>query len=1025
MFVPTTARTVVRMRAVFVLVLVALASVGCLPPPPDADGGSELDAGGGTGGGLTGGGGGLTGGGTGGGLTGGGTGGGGGSGADGGTDAGEVRCTPGEVPSCVDATTLRTCVGTAYSTSTCTNGRRCVADGGAASCRCVRTGERRCSVDDDVYEYDSCDNQLSRVDDCVLSQGERCLVFEDGPRCSRPVTCQTDSNCFIGAFCFDGGCVPDVCNAAPPGNRSFCNGETVTTCRANGSGYDTVACDGPDAGRVCVTLSTSPYADCRCQANARQGCDSTDIYQFNSCGQRGSLVRSCTSPQECQEGPNGPFCGRNTGCVADADCVAGEFCAAGTCTPRVCTPGAQRCLLTQAQRCDARGTAWEVLDDCVNGERCAVNAGVAQCQCAPNARQGCVGAQLFAFDSCGAQGALVSTCGAGQVCAESGSTASCVTAPPAMSCLGDDVCGAGNLCLGDVCARRLCTPDVAFCAAGSVRTCDSRGATSVLSAECEGGATCTQGPNGAACSCTAQARLGCFEGDVHQFDSCGAVGALAVDCAAGARCVELPTGALCVTVTDGGTVPADAGPGCTPAARTGCSLGDLWSYDSCNHLEGLVEDCPDQVTCNTIGGPAACRSSVADAGSPYWSRACPLVQDVENPTTLDADCRCFLNRGPVSGIPQCVGLNYVPVSTRFGSGPSIRSLPQSHFNGGVVVGREVLVGVDWSSATRPQQGLVMAVNLDSGARRIVSGAFDDPANGYTVVGAGPAFHKVIDVQRGPGGELFALSVPAVTASLEIVRVDPATGQRTLVWRGRDAAFGQCASGDPARLAVTYQERVFGADANGLYLAFRGAGPYSEGVGLVRIGLDGASCTFITRSGAGALNAYAGLDVGSGVTVDRGYYAGFSLQGTQLTVLNDALLAMFRIDVTTGQRTRVSSASTANGVLGAGPVNLGGLGQRWLTWDAARNVWWASGVLSYRALTAVSPSTGDRVEAFCRTTNPTAPWRNVCLGGVLEGGYQNFGGFWLDPANGDPIVVHENHSLVRIDLRNGNSMRFSQ
>jgi hypothetical protein len=367
----------------------------------------------------------------------------------------------------------------------------------------------------------------------------------------------------------------------------------------------------------------------------------------------------------------------------------------------------------------------------------------------------------------------------------------------------------------------------------------------------------------------------------------------------------------------------------------------------------------------------------------------------------------------------------VPNSTRFGAGPSIRSLPQSHFNGGVVIGRELFVGVDWSSSTRPQQGLVMAVHLDTGARRIVSGAFDDPANGYLEVGSGPSFHKVIDVQRAPGGELYALSVPSTTASLEIIRVDASTGQRTLVWRGRDSAFGQCASGDPARIAVTYQERVFGADANGLYLAFRGAGPYSEGVGVVRVSFDGTTCRFITRSGAGALNAHFGSDVGSGVTVDRGYYGGFSVQGGQLFVLNDALLALFRIDLATGQRTRVSSASTANGVLGSGPVNLGGIGQRWLAWDSARNVLWASGVLSYRALTAVDTATGDRVEAFCRTSNPPAPWRNTCLGGVLEGGYQNFGGFWLDPANGDPIVVHENHSFVRIDLRNGNSMRFSQ
>jgi hypothetical protein len=842
------------------------------------------------------------------------------------------------------------------------------------------------------------------------------------------VTCTSDSNCANRDYCLDGLCVPDVCNSSPPGDRAFCNGETVMRCRPNGSGYEVVeSCGGPDAGQVCLTLSTTPYADCRCLANARRGCSNTDIYNFDSCGVRGSLAQFCTDPEVCTEGPTGPFCRRNTSCVVDENCLAGEFCGAGACTPRVCTPGAQRCVGAQAQRCDARGTSWEVKDDCLGGESCVLTTGVAQCQCAPNARQGCVGNQVFQFDACGAQGAGVMTCGAMQVCAESGATASCVAAPPAMSCLSDASCGAGNVCLDDVCALRVCAPSQSFCAAGSVRLCDARGATSTFVTECTAGASCTQDANGARCGCVANARQGCADGDVYQFDSCGQRGQLVTDCGAGA-CVANGAGALCaLPPADAGMSGIDAGAGCTPRARTDCWLGDLWSFDSCGHLEGLVQECPGTVTCNTIGGPAACRSSVADAGSPFWSRACPLVQDVENPTVLDADCRCFINRAPTSGIPQCVGLQYVPTSTRFGAGPSLRSLPQAHFNGGVVVGREVMVGADWSSSTHPVQGLVMAVHLDTGARRIISGAYEDPMTGFAQTGSGPAFAKVIDVKVGSGGALFALSVPTTSASLEIVRVDPSTGARTLVWRGRDPAFGQCASGDPARPnGVTYHERVFELDATGgFYLAFRGAGPYSEGVGLVRVSADGASCSFVTRSGAGALNAWAGNDVGSGFTVDRGYYSGLVQRQGQLYVLNDVLLSLFRIDPATGARTRISSASTSTGVVGAGPVNLGGIGQRWLTWDATRNLLWATGVQSYRALTAVDLATGDRTEATCRSTNASVPWRNTCLGGVLEGGYQNFGGFWVDPANGDPIVVHENHSLVRVDVRNGNSVRFSQ
>lgn len=936
------------------------------------------------------------------------------------------------VATCISPTTRRTCnaQGTAFIDSECIGGRGCVAptDGGtaAASCQCLRTGQLGCStIDNDVYEYDSCGTRLSRVADCLLTLQENCIMFPEGPRCSRAVTCTTDSNCASVDHCVDGGCVPDICNQSPPGNRPFCNGEAVTQCRANGSGFQVLqTCTPADGGQACVSIASTPYADCRCVTNAYRGCSNTDIYNFNSCGVRGTLVAFCTSPEECADGPTGPYCQRNFACATDSQCLAGEFCGAGRCAPRVCTPGARQCSGAQLQRCDARGTAWEVVDDCTGGRVCST-AGAGACVCVANARQGCSGAAIYAFDSCGARGALQMTCGANQVCEESGATASCVAPPPPMSCLGDSACGTNRICVDTQCAARVCAPNTTFCAAGTVRACDSRGADSTFLTECEPGTTCTENAGSALCSCAGTGRLGCSGGNVVQLDGCGRVGQLVTTCAASARCVETGNTAVCAALPVDGGVAVDAGVTCTPNASTACSFGDLWSFNSCNQPQGIVDDCQGAITCNGIGGPPACRSSVADAGSPWYTRACPLVQDVQFPTVLPADCRCFVNRAPASGIDRCTGLLYVPLSTRVGTGPDLRSQPQSRFNGGVVVGRELFVGADWSSATNPTQGLVMAVHLDTGDRRIVSGAYQDAATGYFQVGTGPSFHRVIDVKRASTGELYALSVPTTSFTLEIVRFDAVTGNRTLVWRGRDAAFGQCASGDPAKSSVGYHDRSFHVDAAGNFiLAFRGAGLLSEGVGLVRVSADGATCGFVTRSGAGPLNAFFGQNIGTGFEVDRGFYSGVTEHQGQLYVLNDALLALFRVDPVTGNRARISSASTSNGVLGAGAVNFGGIGQRWLTWDATRNVMWATGINSYRGMAAVDLATGDRIEGYCRTTNATASWRNICLGGVLEGGFQNLGGFWLDPANGDPILVHEQHSLVRVDLRNGNSMRFS-
>ncbi len=556
-----------------------------------------------------------------------------------------------------------------------------------------------------------------------------------------------------------------------------------------------------------------------------------------------------------------------------------------------------------------------------------------------------------------------------------------------------------------------------------MRRCDPTGGSSELVRDCVAGETCSVAGGEARCSCTPNASRGCAEGDVYSFDSCGNRLGLAIDCTGGATCVASGTTASCVTPpmsTMGSSMS------CSPRASQECYLGDLYWADSCGIPNELAEDCPGQVTCNGIGGSPACRSSVANVASPYWSRSCPLVQDITLQTTLAADCRCFINRSPISGITdRCVGLNYVATATGIGTGPDVRSQPQSHINGGVVVGRELFAGVDWSSATRPKQGFVMAVNLDNGNRRIVSGGYNDPSLGFTETGSGPSLHRVLDVARGADGQLFALSVPAITAGLEIVRIDPMTGNRTRIWKGGDATFGQCASGDPGRLAVTYHDRVFGiAPDGGFYLAFRGAGTFSEGVGLVHVAASGMNCSFVTRSGSGALNTHAGNPIGNGYDVDRGFYAGLVQKDGQLFVLNDVFKALFRIDPATGNRVRLSSAATSWGLLGNGPENFGGIGQRWLAWDATRNVMWASGLESYRGLTAVDLTTGDRTEAYCRSTNAEAPWRNTCLGGVLEGGYQNLGGFWLDPMTNDPILVHENHSIVRVELLNGNSMKIS-
>ncbi|MFT5358718.1 MAG: hypothetical protein ACI9KE_005957, partial [Polyangiales bacterium] len=762
-------------------------------------------------------------------------------------------------------------------------------------------------------------------------------------------------------------------------------------------------------------------ARCRCDANASLGCSDSDIYNYDTCGVRGTRATDCTNPQVCTATPSGPECRMRTSCSTDSQCGSGSLCEGGGCVPPVCSPWAQRCGPSGAERCDSRGLSWSVFSSCTGGQSCVVSGAIARCECTRDVSVACYNTDIYSYDSCGTRRSLQTRCDNPEVCVEGPAGPTCVNQSGAVGCVSDASCGASQYCEAGACVARVCTPSARYCDSGSVRVCDTRGSASTLVDDCDGGQVCSGVGSATQCACVPNVRTGCSADRVFRFDSCGNTSGLGTRCTGGATCVEDGNAASCVTPPSGG-----GGVTCTSGASEGCYQGDLYSFDSCDQPETVSEVCAGRVFCNEIGGPAECRSSVANMSSPYWENSCPLVQDIELQTALDADCRCFINRSPSAGIrDHCVGIGYVSAANRLGTGPDLRSQPQSHLNGGVIVGRELFVGADWSSGTRVDQGFVFAIHLDTGNRRIVSGGYNDAASGFVETGSGPSLHKVTDVKRGVDGNLYVLSVPPVTTDLEIVRIDPSSGNRTRIWRARDAAFGQCASGDTSRISVTYHDRVFGLSPSGqFYLAFRGAGPYSEGVGLVRIEADGASCGFVTRSGAAALNAHAANPVGGGWDLDRGFYAGLVEQAGQLYVLNDVYKALFRIDVATGNRTRVSSAATSYGILGGGPINFGGIGQRWLTWDESRSLMWTTGTINYRSMVAIDTSSGERVDAFCRSTNPEAPWRDICLGGVMEGGYQNDGGFWIDPANGDPIVVHDNHTLVRVDLRNGNSMRIS-
>ncbi|MEZ4329098.1 MAG: hypothetical protein R3B40_27980 [Polyangiales bacterium] len=898
-------------------------------------------------------------------------------------------------------------------TATCTGGQQCVPGaGGGALCRCVSGYDLGC-YQGDVYYYDSCGVRELRREDCTAP--ERCIDDPvTGPDCGLPDVCTSSSDCYFDDWCHveSGECRPDVCTSVP----AFCSGQQVLICGGGGEAYTPL--DTCVNGEQCV-VNTGGVGECRCVPNAFLGCYSTEIYNFNSCGQRGTLYQYCTNPQVCQVGADGqPFCAAPINCAADSDCAPGSFCDASLCTPQVCVPQARVCDGDSVLRCNARGSGYDLYDSCTGGEFCDTSGGNAVCSCTQDAYQGCYNGNVANFDSCGHFHNVATSCPLLSPCSDGAAGPACRSRD---ACDDDGDCDAGEFCELEACVPVVCTPGQAFCSGESIRECNANGSDSTLINDCGAGELCSVVNNAPRCGCVADVAVGCgTDGHVHRFDSCGRAGAIVETCSGGLTCVDTGVGATCSDPSSCGTSCV-----CANTGTEGCYAGDVYNLTSCNEPASLVEACQGQIECNTIGGPPACRSSVANTSATYYTRSCPLTHQIEHPTALDGDCRCSSNRVPSAGIQECVSAQYLPPATSFGTGPRVRPLAQPHINGGFLDAstREVYVGVDWSSAAHPNSGLVMAIHLDTGNRRIVSGGYDAGGAGFSETGTGPSFHKVIDVRRGADGNLYALSVPSSSVNLEIIRVNPANGQRTLVWRAQDAGFAQCASGDPARMGAQVNDRGFALDSAGnFYLGFSNTSPYGEGVGIVRIAANGMGCSFVTRSGAQSLNAYFGQDVGGGYVFDRGRYQGFEIRNDTLYAVQHAYLTLVEVDLLTGARTRITSASTSS-VLGDGPTSTAGLGQRWVLYDAARDLFWTSGTINRRMLIAVDPATGERTEAFCQSVNPDRPWRDLCLGGALIAGYQNEGGMWLD-TNGDLILVHENFSLVRANLRDGNSIRFS-
>lgn len=147
-----------------------------------------------------------------------------------------------------------------------------------------------------------------------------------------------------------------------------------------------------------------------------------------------------------------------------------------------------------------------------------------------------------------------------------------------------------------------------------------------------------------------------------------------------------------------------------------------------------------------------------------------------------------------------------------------------------------------------------------------------------------------------------------------------------------------------------------------------------------------------------------------------------LEGGTLYAINNNDLSVIAIDPTTGNRTRITEASSGS-TYGNGATGASGLGVRWLAWDAVRNRLWTSGGSGANRVVAVDPSTAARTQLFCSTSNPPNTF-DRCMDGPGSTAAINFAGLWIHPTTGNLIAGHHTYEFQVYEVETANSTYLS-
>lgn len=407
--------------------------------------------------------------------------------------------------------------------------------------------------------------------------------------------------------------------------------------------------------------------------------------------------------------------------------------------------------------------------------------------------------------------------------------------------------------------------------------------------------------------------------------------------------------------------------------------------------------------------------SLMNPDSPYADRSCKLTHQIKHKTAFEADCRCGNNRSNTGGIAVCQRPYEVAVNMgkNIGEGPSFAAFHNAHISGGFIDydNNELIASVYWDSG-KEYKGLVVAYNMDNWSRRFVSGDTQDEY-GHAELAEGPRFFQLKDIKPGPDGNWYALAFDQAksTEGVKIFKVDPKTGQRSIVWQGRNADYGQCPSGRKTvrretQKFVQYTKEGFAIDPKdgSFFIGFSNI--KMGGVGIARISQDGKKCDFVTLSG----KRDDGLKKGRGFDM-RGDMLGYFQRNNKLYAHSTGEKTFYEIDLATGNRKALARKAPKPPAW------------RHVAWDEKRQVFWVAGKMNSVSVAAFDPAKKKYLVTH-KSCAKDWDWFPLCMGGPLRINSLNYGPMFFNKNTGNLLFGQDAVGIVEFEPETGNSINRS-